>query len=125
MISLSVPARAEYVHVLRTVVSGVGAGQDLSIDDIDDLRLAVDEASAHLLKIDPDAQALRLDLETQGTSLIVTVGIATPARRNEAPTDQFLTWHILGALTDGAESVVEEYGPAVRFSKRMKPPTRL
>lgn len=118
MISLSVPARAEFVHVLRTVVSGVGAGQDLSIDDIDDLRLAVDEASAHLLKADPDAGALRMDLETHDHSVVVTVGIVSSSTRLDPAGDQFLTWHILGALTDGAESVTEDYGPAIRFSKR-------
>ena len=118
MISLSVPARAEFVHVLRTVISGVGAAQDLSIDDIDDLRLAVDEASAHLLKLDPGASALRMDLEAQGAGLVVTVGIASDTSPNGPATDQFLTWHILGALTDGAEAINEDFGPAIRFSKR-------
>lgn len=119
MITLSVPAAAEYVHVLRSVVAGVGATIDLSFDEIEDLRLAVDEASAHLLKIAGDAHALRLTMERDRSTLIVTVGVASDvARHNGQPPDQFLTWHILGALTDGAEPVVEDYGPAIRFAKR-------
>lgn len=119
MITVSTPARGEYVHVLRTVAAGVGASLDLSIDEIEDLRLAVDEACAHLLKLDPEATALRLQMEQDLAAVVVTIGLVSPANDGPAPTtDQFLTWHILAALTEGAEAVREEYGPAIRFMKR-------
>lgn len=119
MITVSTPARGEYVHVLRTVAAGVGASLDLSIDEIEDLRLAVDEACAHLLKLDPDATALRLQMEQDLAAVVVTIGLVSPANDGPTPTtDQFLTWHILAALTEGAEAVREEYGPAIRFMKR-------
>jgi anti-sigma regulatory factor (Ser/Thr protein kinase) len=38
----TVPARAEFVHVLRTVVAAVAARLDLPYDALDDLRMAVD-----------------------------------------------------------------------------------
>lgn len=119
MISLSTPARGEYVHVLRSVAAGVGSTLDLSIDEIEDLRLAVDEACAHLLKLDPEATALRLTLTPQaGTDLSVLVGLVTDRPNGEAPsTEQFLTWHILAALTDGAEALRDEHGPVIRFTK--------
>ena len=43
-IAISVPARAEFLHVVRTVVGSVAARCNLTIDAIEDLRIAVDEA---------------------------------------------------------------------------------
>jgi hypothetical protein len=45
-ITVTVPARAEFLHLIRSVVASVAARRDLSIDAIEDLRLAVDEACA-------------------------------------------------------------------------------
>ena len=44
-VRLSVPARAEFVHVLRSVTAAVASRVPLSLDDVDDLRLAVDAAT--------------------------------------------------------------------------------
>lgn len=55
-VELTVPASASYVSVLRTVTASLAARRDFTIDEIDDLRIAVDEASALLL---PHAGAQR------------------------------------------------------------------
>jgi len=121
MISLSTPARSEFVHLLRGVAAGVGASVDLSFDEIDDLRLAVDEACAHLLKLEPKATALRLRIERRQRSLDVVVSLVAEQDGGLLPqTQQFLTWHILAALTDGAAVESTEDGPAIRFSKKAR-----
>ena len=43
------PADPAYISVLRTVTASLAARRDFTIDEIDDLRIAVDEASALLL----------------------------------------------------------------------------
>ncbi len=48
-VELTVPADPAYVSVLRTVTASLAARRDFTIDEIDDLRIAVDEASALLL----------------------------------------------------------------------------
>jgi len=48
-VEITVPALGQYVAVLRTAAAGVAAGADLTLDDIDDLRMAVDEACSVLL----------------------------------------------------------------------------
>ena len=50
---LTLPAEGSYLSVLRTATAGLAARINFTIDDIEDLRLAVDEACALLL-----AQAL-------------------------------------------------------------------
>lgn len=49
-VTVAVPARAEFLHVIRAVVGSVAAHHDLTIDGIEDLRIAVDEACAQLIR---------------------------------------------------------------------------
>jgi len=49
VVEVRVPADVGYVSTLRLTAAGLGARCELTIDDIEDLRLAVDEACALLL----------------------------------------------------------------------------
>ena len=53
-VELRLPADSAYVSVLRTTTAGLAARLDFTIDDIEDLRIAVGEASAMVL---PEADA--------------------------------------------------------------------
>jgi len=53
-VELRLPADSAYVSVLRTTTAGLAARLDFPIDDIEDLRIAVGEASAMVL---PEADA--------------------------------------------------------------------
>jgi len=48
-VELRLPADSAYVSVLRTTTAGLAARLDFTIDDIEDLRIAVGEASAVVL----------------------------------------------------------------------------
>ena len=41
------PAEGAYLSVLRTATAGLAARLDFTLDEIEDLRIAVDEACAH------------------------------------------------------------------------------
>ena len=49
-VELTVPADPAYLAVLRTASAGLAARMDLTLDEIEDLRIAVDEACALLLR---------------------------------------------------------------------------
>ena len=53
-VSLRVPADGAYVSVLRTMTAGLAARLDFTVDDIEDLRIAIGEACALVL---PQAQS--------------------------------------------------------------------
>ena len=95
-ISVSVPARPEFVYLFRTVVASVAGRLDLPFEVIQDMRLAVHEASADLLAAGPTAETLTLRLIPEADRL--TVLIWTDADVAEWPRavghDQ-LTWQIL------------------------------
>ena len=118
-IRLSVPARADYVHVLRSVIASVAAKLDFSYDDIEDLRLAVDEACAYLLGLRDGPTALSLTITPSGRTVDVLASVdgAEAAGRGEG-LQANMVWHLLGALTD--EARFEESGghPGIRFTKR-------
>ena len=46
---LRLPADSAYLSVLRTATAGLAARLDFTLDEIEDLRIAVDEACAMLL----------------------------------------------------------------------------
>lgn len=48
-VTIDVPARAEYVAVLRAAAGVIASRLDWSLDDIDDLRILIDEAASILL----------------------------------------------------------------------------
>jgi len=71
-ITVTVPAQKEYVLVLRTALGGVALVKDLSVDALDDLRMAVDEACDLLLHQKRPAQTLRMEVNDEGDALTVS-----------------------------------------------------
>lgn len=115
-----VPSRPEFIHVLRAVTASVAARLDYSYDEIEDLRLAVDEACALLLTDGGRSTDLQLVItpSDDGVEVVVcTNGEAAEWPLPRAP--ESLAWQILGALADGVEYVRWEGMPAVRLAKRL------
>jgi serine/threonine-protein kinase RsbW len=118
-IRLSVPARADYVHVLRSVIASVAAKLDFSYDDIEDLRLAVDEACAYLLGLQQTPHVLTLSIKPSSRTVDVVASIdgATAARTEGVKAD--MVWQLLGALTDEARFEETSGQPGIRFTKHV------
>jgi serine/threonine-protein kinase RsbW len=115
----TVPARADFVHVLRTVVAAVAARLDFPYDALDDLRMVVDEACSALLGISSPARTLTLKLTPEPDHLEVMV--CTDAQDSSWPrpdVERTLAWKVLDALTDEARFETVPAGPAVRAIKR-------
>ncbi len=99
-VRVSVPARAEHVHLLRTVTGAVAAHLALSLDDVDDLRLAVDQACARLLALPGEPRTLRLDLRPMRGRIEVVLGVDATATWPPGGLEDSLAWRVLGALGD-------------------------
>lgn len=114
---VEVPAQAENVQVLRAVVASIAARLDLPYDSIEDLKIAVDEACAHLLK-ETSGSMLRIRVRGWPTGMEVEASVDDPSAT--WPPDGFegsMTWHVLTALTDDA-SFDSDPAPVLRFTKR-------
>lgn len=119
-ITVTVPATAEYVHVLRAVVASVASRMEVGYDAIEELRIVVDEASALLLRLPSAGPELILEAKLDGGSVHITVCVEAEAGAWPDPgIEQGLAWKILGGLTDEAAFVQWDGRPAVRVKKQL------
>ena len=58
-VTVRIPPEAWHVPLLRTTVAGIAARADFTLEEVDDLRMGVEEAAVLLLR---SAGAERLDL---------------------------------------------------------------
>jgi len=118
-VSLSVPAKPDFLQVVRAVVSGVGARRGLSYDAINELCLAASEAAAYLLGLTPAegaARGGRLSVRLRAKDDIdVTVMTNAPVPMWPPPAQRTLAWRILAGLVDQVSFVLEEGCPAIRL----------
>ncbi|HVH52558.1 MAG TPA: hypothetical protein VNA32_00340, partial [Actinomycetota bacterium] len=95
---VTVPSQAAYVHVLRSVAASVAARIDLPVDDIDDLRMAIDEASSQLLMLGAVTLTLRLRSIDGGVEAVVSVDGSAPAGWPPPTLRDSLAWNVLSGL---------------------------
>lgn len=116
-VELTVPADSAYVSVLRTVTASLSARLDFTLEEIDDLRIAVDEASALLLPRAVDGSRLAASFTGDLDTLTVTVALS-PAAADDADIDQTsFAWMVLAALADEVSTSPSVSGIAVTLSK--------
>jgi serine/threonine-protein kinase RsbW len=104
-VALSVPADSAYLTVVRTAAAGLGARLDFTLDDIEDLRIAVDEACALLLRQARPETALDVWFSLGEGSLAVKV--AATCDRPSIPSRSGFSWTVLAALTDELDMEVD------------------
>ncbi|HKE98980.1 MAG TPA: ATP-binding protein [Actinomycetes bacterium] len=122
VVRIEIPASGEYLAVLRAAATGLAASLHFTYEQIDDLRIAVDEACAQLLARHGGADSLRVAYLIAGSRLQVEVtvtgdGLSAP---RPLPKDTF-SWQILKALTDDIDERVDGLGVHLAFSKHGGP----
>ena len=70
-VQIETPATGEYLAVVRAAATGLAAGLDFTYEQIDDLRIAVDEACAQLLAHRSGEGVLRVTYSVDGATLSV------------------------------------------------------
>lgn len=100
-VSVTMPAEGAYLSVLRTATAGLAARLDFTLDEIEDLRIAVDEACAMLLgqAIPGTSLQCAFDLDTDQMTITVSVTAAEPAM----PATDTFAWTVLSALAGSVE----------------------
>ncbi|TDD58323.1 anti-sigma regulatory factor [Kribbella antibiotica] len=98
-VRLSIPADGAYIAVPRSVVGNLAARNNFTVDAIDDLRIAVDEACSLLL---PQATDGVLDcvFEIAPPQLTVRTSAVVPA--GWTPDTTSFGWTVLTALVETA-----------------------
>ncbi|MEE6309478.1 anti-sigma regulatory factor [Plantactinospora veratri] len=103
VVLLTVPADGGFLGVLRTATAGLAARLHFALDEIEDLRIAVDEACAMLLAV--ATRDAELDCRFAVTDDALTVEVSVPtARGARLPAESSFAWKVLTALTTSASA---------------------
>ena len=105
VVTLRLPADGAYLSVLRTATASLASRLDFTIDDIEDLRIAVDEACAMLLVQAVPGADLECSFELTGDAIDVSVTV--PTLDGEQPSRDTFAWTVLTALAGEVDSSVD------------------
>lgn len=117
VVLLSVPADGGYLGVLRTATATLAARLQFALDEIEDLRIAVDEACAMLLVVATPGAELECRFSVTDDALLVEVEVPT-VRGARLPAESSFAWKVLTALTSSASAEVEGGRATIRLITR-------
>jgi serine/threonine-protein kinase RsbW len=119
-VTVTVPSDPEFLHVLRQLTGGVAARLPLTIDDIDDLKLAVDEAASSMLTRLPSSTEIALTLNADVDTLRATISSDGVTEPWPIPgLLDSLSWKVITGLVGDAKAERDENGrPSIVLLKR-------
>jgi serine/threonine-protein kinase RsbW len=114
-VTVRMPADGAYLSVLRTATAGLAARLDFTLDDIEDMRIAVDEACAMLLSQAVPGSSLECTFALSADDITITVCVQS--LNPLPPSADTFAWTVLSALAGSAHAQV---GPADRLAVVMR-----
>lgn len=116
LVELQVPASSAYLTVLRTTAARLAARIAFTLDDIEDLRIAVDEAGAMLLPLATTGSNMHCSFQLHTDILDVVVSV--PAARTDLPSRDSFSWTVLSALAGEVHSRAEDGRVSIMLRKK-------
>ncbi|MGH8998943.1 MAG: ATP-binding protein [Acidimicrobiia bacterium] len=118
---LVVPAAPEYLRLVRLTAAGLASRMGFTFDEVEDLRIAVDECCHLLVGEDgaaPAAHDRTIELRyTAGTDSIGIAGWTATSGDTAAPTPNELSLQILNALVDEIDLTAGDGRAGFRLTK--------
>lgn len=105
LVTLTFLAETRNASLARTVAAAMSARADLPMDQLEDVRLAVDEAVSQLILDAPAGADVHCIFWVQGADLHVHV--SAPSRSGAPPARDTFSWTVLTALVDDVTATVE------------------
>lgn len=118
-VELRLPAEGAYVSVLRTTTAALAARLDFTVDDIEDLRMAVGEAAGLCLESACEGADLLTGYDIGERALTVTVSTTCTARP-EIDEGSF-AWQVLTSLAAEVSAEAADGGLRIRLVARATP----
>jgi serine/threonine-protein kinase RsbW len=116
-VSIQIPAAPEYLKIVRLIVSGLASRLKFTIDDIEDLKIAVDELSAYLTGAQGREGHLDIGFEVYEDRIEIT-GAGTFSAGTKVRTELTeLSRMILDTVVDDAALEQTDGVPTFRMSK--------
>ncbi len=113
-VELRLPADGAYASVVRTTAAGLAARLDFTIDDIEDLRIAIGEATALAIPAaDPGTDLVACFYFAPG---VLTVTLEAEAMDEPALDTESFAWQVLDTMAQDASAGSEDGRFRVRFT---------
>lgn len=103
-VTVSIPAEGAYLAVLRMVTAGLAARLDFTVDEIEDLKIAVDEACAMLLAQSVPGSEITVSFTLEAAALALEVMV--PTLDGLEPSRDTFSWTVLTALAGEVDARV-------------------
>ncbi|HZQ30507.1 MAG TPA: ATP-binding protein [Mycobacterium sp.] len=101
-VEFRVPARLESLVVVRTLVAALGTLEDLDLDAVADLRLALDEACTALIRCAAPDSRLKVTVRPREHDLWISV--SAPCVSDDVLRPGTFSWHVITSLTEDVET---------------------
>ena len=102
VVELRVPATTSHVSLIRSATAAICAQADFTIDRLDDVQLAVDEARALLIDEAPPEAHLTVTWQVSGQQ--VGIDLTCPSANGRLVATNTFAWTVLTALVDRVEA---------------------
>ncbi|MFT4010824.1 MAG: anti-sigma factor [Nocardioidaceae bacterium] len=119
-VELKLPADGGFVAVLRTATAGLAARLDFDLDEVEDLRIAVDEACALLLAQARAGSALECRFWLGDNSL--SVDVAAECNHPTPPSRDSFSWNVLSALVSSASVSIDDEHLVISLTRETRSP---
>ncbi|HWL37340.1 MAG TPA: anti-sigma regulatory factor [Frankiaceae bacterium] len=116
VVALRLPADSAYLAVLRTAAAGLASRLNFTLDDIEDLRIAVDEACAMLLPRAAEGATLDCSFELKPAELDIAVSLATTD--GTLPSRDTFAWTVLTALAGEVDASADGSTVTITMAKK-------
>ena len=111
-VQLSVPAQAAFARTVRMMAANLAVCLDMSVDDVEEVRMAAEEGFVLSCATKPDACAISFELSEGGIAMDFSIGSST------ADSDELeLARLLLAAVCDEFE--VDEAAALIHLAKRI------
>ncbi len=117
-VRLAVPAAPEFLRLARLTVAGVASRMGFTYDEVEDLRIAIDELCFALVGTNGREGSIELRYSLQANDLVVEGLGAFTDPVPVAPRLSPLSRQILSAVVDEHDVAAGERGPTFRLRKR-------
>jgi serine/threonine-protein kinase RsbW len=110
-VEIGVAATVSQLPIVRGLAETLVLLSDFTLDEVADIRLAVDEACSTLIAIAAPGTTLQCRFAVGDKDLLVRVtGIAAA---EGLPDQRSFGWHVLRTLTDEVDAGQDPYDPAI------------
>jgi serine/threonine-protein kinase RsbW len=119
VVLLAVPASGAWLGVLRTATASLASRLQFTLDEIEDLRIAVDEACAILLALASldGVLSCRFTVTSDALTVDASVPVDNPSSVRLPSGDSF-AWQVLSALADDVAATAENGTVSITLTKR-------